>query len=950
MGINQLEHELVSRLIDYSHAQVTLFSFGRCVLDLLNEHPVLHDKTIALWQYNSNRVSIISSRGLHYDPSLSIATELSLLNQIKPLDVCYFSSLDNKGNHSYRIDIYLEKTLNNLYGISIWFDLPENKFFTKHPFFKTFLGVVNLGLLRINGKQQETLLNTILEKAGDSVEITDSQAIIHYVNPAFEKITQYKASEAMGQMVSTLLRSPQEDLALFKEIKHRLERGKTWRGQINSRKKDGSYWVAQTVIVPVMNDQGKVTQHIAIKQDITEQVAQINKLRISEARYRNLMNAASDGIFIHDLEGLILEVNTAGYKSLGYTREELENAHVWDIEVGASIEALNEMWRNLQHGPVNLEGKHRRKDGTIFPVDVRLGIFNATGKKLVLAIVRDISAQKESRDTIRKLTRALEQSPVLVMITDMMGNIEYVNAMTLEQTGYSSTEIIGKNIRILQSGQTPRETYSLMWQQISKGLEWRGELLNKNKQGEFFWVSMIISPLRNEDDGVTHYLAVMEDISQKKSYEEMLKHQATYDNLTNLPNRSYGYSRLEHAISRAQINKKKLAVLFLDLDEFKHVNDSLGHAAGDVLLKALSERYLSIIRKIDTISRLGGDEFMIILENLNQDKDAEYIAKKFQDICEEPFRIESQDIYVSSSIGIAIFPIHGTDAKTLMRNADTAMYQSKLRGKNNWTVFKNIMAEIASNHIRVKSELHQVLNKNELEIYYQPIISLKSNIIVAAEALLRWKSAKLGPVLPNQIIPIAEETGLIIPLGYWILEKVCQQAKDWQLLMNKEIQIAVNISTLQLKQKDFVSKVKEILEKNKLSPESLIFEITESAFIDDSKFILSQIQQLNEMNINCSLDDFGIGYSSLNYIRSYPFKSLKIDRAFIQGITTNSNDLNLVQSIVAMSRTLKLSVIAEGVETLEQLELVRAMNCDMVQGWYFSEALSNDNFLLYFNK
>lgn len=425
----------------------------------------------------------------------------------------------------------------------------------------------------------------------------------------------------------------------------------------------------EAILKKAVDDElGKFTQHVAIKKD-TDQVNYLNQLTNGEECYRNLINAASDAIFIHDSNGLFLEANTAACHSLGYTHEELCHCYIWNIEVGASRETLNQMWKDLQSGPINLEGRHRRKDGTTFPVDVRLGIFNATDEQLVLAIVREISVQKRSDDTIRKLARALEQIPVLVFITDKTGIIEYVNAKVIEQTGYCPEEMLGQNSRILQSGKTPLETYKMMWKQLISGEEWRGELLNKNKKGEFCWVWAIISPLRNDEDAITHYVAIMEDISQKKSYEDMLKHHATYDTLTNLPNRFYGYSKLEYAIAKAHVTKKKLAVLFLDVDEFKQINDSLGHAAGDLLLKAVSERYLSVIRQTDTIARLGGDEFMIVLENLTHLSDVERIAKKCKDVCLQPVVIESKELQVSSSIGIAIFPDHGKDAKTLMRNA-----------------------------------------------------------------------------------------------------------------------------------------------------------------------------------------------------------------------------------------------------------------------------------------
>ncbi|CEG55528.1 sensor domain-containing protein [Legionella fallonii] len=948
----EFERELLSRLIAYNHECKCVHSFSVNTLTLINEYPALNNKLMSFWRCDANSIHIIAP----YDFPLDRQQELherTRIEQWQPLAIRYRAL----GGHSIsditsRVDICLEQENNALFYFSFWSNLSEDDLIPLTPFLKDFFGVFNLCLGRLLNKKQTKLLKIILEKAVDSVEITNEDAVIQYVNPAFEKITLYKEVEALNKTVASLLRSPKEDIRLFEHIKQELKAGNIWRGQLKSRKKDGSDWIAQTVIVPVVDDElGQIKQHIAIKQDITEQINHLNQLKVSEERYRNLMNAASDAIFIHDLNGLFIETNKAACKSLGYTLEELRQLYVWDVEVGPSKEELQQLWITLQEDTlVTVEGKHKRKDGTVFPVDVHLGFFTATDEKLVVAIVRDLTEQRRSQAVIRQLTRALEQSPVLVLITDKVGTIEYANAKVLEQTGYGTEELLGQNPRILQSGHTPAETYQLMWKQLHQGQEWRGELLNKNKQGELFWVSAIISPLRDEGEGITHYLAVMEDISQKKSYEEMLKYQATYDNLTNLPNRFYGYNRLEHAIANAYLNKNKLAVLFLDLNEFKQINDSWGHAAGDVLLKALSERYLSIIRQTDTIARIGGDEFMMILENLNYVADVELIAKKCYEVCLRPFVIESKELMVSSSIGIAIFPEHGKDAKTLMRNADMAMYHNKTHHQAPWTVYTRAMDEVGSNYIRIKTELYKALTRDELYLCYQPIMDIKNNVLIAAEALLRWHSSTLGDVLPDQFIPIAEETGIIIQLGYWILRKVCKQIKEWQMLTSSELKIAVNISTMQLKQKDFVNKVKMIIEEMGVTPESLIFEITESAFIDDTKFILSQLNRLNEMNIHCSLDDFGMRYSSLNSLRSYPFKSLKIDKTFIQGINNHSNDLSLVNSIIAMSKTLKLRVVAEGIETEEQLRVMRSLSCDMVQGWYFSEPLSIDHFLSYLNK
>lgn len=946
----QLERELLSRLIAYAHESSSVHSFSLNTLSLINEHSALNNKLMCFWQCDVNELHVIAPSELPPEIRFGLHECAREEKKWQPLDVSYqYLQYHPLFDINSRVDISLEKENNTLFYFSFWSGFSEKELASFIPFLKDFLGIFNLCLASLLNKKHTKLLKTILEKTVDSIEITNEEAVIQYVNPAFEKITLYKEADALNKTVASLLRSPKEDLRLFEHIKRELEAGNIWRGQLKSRKKDGSDWIAQTVIVPVVDDElGKIKQHIAIKQDVTEQINHLNQLKVSEERYRNLMNAASDAIFIHDLDGLFVETNKAACKSLGYSVEELRQLYVWDIEVGPTRDELKQMWSTLQEDMlVTVEGKHRRKDGMIFPVDVHLGMFSTTDEKLVVAIVRDVSEQKRNQATIRQLTRALEQSPVFVLITDKTGEIEYVNAKVLEQTGYCAAEILGQNARILQSGQTSSDTYRVMWEHLNHGQEWRGELLNKNKQGELFWVSAIISPLRDDGDDITHYLAVMEDISQKKSYEEMLKYQATYDSLTNLPNRFYGYTRLEHAIANAYFNKNKLAVLFLDLNEFKHINDSLGHAAGDILLKSLSERYLSIIRQTDTIARIGGDEFMMILGNLNHVADAELIAKKCYEVCLRPFVIESKELLVSSSIGIAIFPEDGRDAKTLMHHADMAMYQNKMHHHTPWTVYTRSMDEIGSNHLRIKTELYKALAREELYLCYQPIMDIKNNVLVAAEALLRWHSPTLGDVVPDQFIPIAEETGLIVHLGYWILRKVCKQIKEWQMLAGKHLKIAVNISTVQLKQQDFVNKVKVILEETGVIAESLIFEITESAFIDDTKFILSQLNKLSEMNIHCSLDDFGMRYSSLNSLRSYPFKSLKIDKTFIQGVNNHSNELSLVNSIIAMSKTLKLRVVAEGIETEEQLHIMRSLNCDMVQGWYFSEPLSIEHFLSY---
>ncbi|KTD30599.1 EAL and GGDEF domain-containing protein [Legionella israelensis] len=942
-----VEQNILHRLIFLNNNdQLNLKALCEQALLFILSHPFFSNSSAVIWHKKGSNIDVLAENDLQ-------SRLESSLNDIQPpknnrlilVKIQWDENLLSP-HAKNRLDIFFNLSEACFFCCSIWVNYSQNIINTAYSFLNSFFGVFDLLLERLKTLKENRLLNTILEKTSESIEITDQNAIIQYVNPAFEYITQYSAKEAIGNSVASLLRVKEASPVFFDDIRKQLDSGKTWKGEIRSRKKDGSLWIAQATIVPLIDEEThKITHHIAIKQDISEEIKRIHQLKINEQRYKNIMNAASDAIFVNDINGVILEANEAACCSLGYTHEEIKRLRVWDIEIGVTLEQMNEMWDNLPDEPLTLEGIHRRKDGSTFPVEVRIGIFNTLYQKMVIAIARDISERKKAENKIRHLALAIEQSPVLILITDTLGTIEYASGKLTELTGYTSDEIIGKKADVLKSGMTHKNVYRKLWNSLLLGKEWRGELLNKNKIGDLFWVSAIISPLRNNSGTITHYLAIMEDITQQKSYEEMLKHQATYDTMTNLPNRITGHTKLEQSILSAKNNKSKLAILFIDLDEFKPINDSFGHAIGDLLLQQLSSRILNCVRRADTVARLGGDEFMIILDNIQHPKDAEGIAKKCLKSCSEPIVIEANQLSVTASIGIAIYPDHGKDAKQLMRHADTAMYKAKADGKNNLQIYNNKMADMVINETYLKYELQNAIQKNELCLHYQPVIEVNNHTVIAAEALLRWHNHHLGYISPIQLIPLAEETDLIMPLGNWILETACRHAKSWQKA-GKPVKIAVNISYLQLKHPSFITQIKQVLNRTQLNAEDLILEIAESSLIDNSPQILKQLKKLNEMKVNCTIDDFCIGYSSLSYIRSYPFKGLKIDRSYIQSLQqTSKNDFSLIHSIVSMSRQLKLKVIAKGVETLEQYQLIRDLNCDLVQGYYVSKALNDTQFL-----
>ncbi len=838
------------------------------------------------------------------------------------------------------IDIVMGKHPTHLLYTRIW---ARPSVFPK-KFIENYFGMLNKIIENKIISEENRLFKIIMEHSYNSIEVTDEEAVIEYVNPAFEKVTQYHREDAIGKTVASLLRSPAESPGLFEEIKKCLQKGEVWKGHFKSLRKNKSTWHALASIIPFKRND-KVIKHIAIKQDLTEQTEQSNKLKTSEQKYRHILNATVDPIIVHDLNGRIVEVNQAACLVLKYTREELLNFHVWDIETGVNTIKLNQIWSILEKEPLLIEGTHRNKDGQYYPVEVKLSSFIVENEKLVIAMIKDISDRKIAEAKIRKLTSAVEQSPVFVFITDIDGVIEYANRKVIEKTGYVLSEVVGKKLSLFVDPKDDSLNEQKIWSDLQNGRQWQGELLYQTKNENSFWVSVRMSPLRNEEENIHHFLVVMEDITQKKSYEAILKHQALNDHLTHLPNRFHGINHLETILAEKKNSGGSVTVFFLDLDAFKKVNDTLGHSTGDKLLKEISARFINVCRPGDMIIRLGGDEFMVIIEECSKLKDLEKIAQKFLDICTQPFLIDGYELLTTASIGIAVYPQHGKDAKSLMSHADTAMYESKRSGKNCWTFYNKNIHHVTKRYIDVKAEIIKSFERNEMELFYQPIIDIESRQIVGAESLLRWHHKSLGYVDPEQAIMIAEETGFIHQLGLWALNKACLKAKIWNQRSAHPLFISVNISPIQLKNKSFARRLSDVLVKSELLPQYLYLEITENALIDNSKDILTQLSSINENGIQCTIDDFGTGYSSLKYLKNYPFKCLKIDKSFIHGLQSNSNDIHLVNSIIAMCQNLNLRVIAEGVETLEQLEILKKLSCKYMQGWYFDNALNEEEFL-----
>lgn len=547
---------------------------------------------------------------------------------------------------------------------------------------------------------------------------------------------------------------------------------------------------------------------------------------------------------------------------------------------------------------------------------------------------------------MHRLSQAVEQSPVSVVITDPSGIIEYANPKFCASTGYTLDELVGETTARIKSGLTPESVYADLWATITSGRRWQGELHNRNKNGELYWENVTISPILDESGSIAHYLGIKEDISVRKEYEEKLVRQANFDSLTGLPNRLLAQDRLAQAIANAERagHGSKVALLFIDLDDFKKINDTLGHDFGDRLLKEVSARFQSCIRRTDTVARFGGDEFLVIVTEVHEQANAELVAENLlQQMC-SPFVLNGIQFMINASIGIALYPDDGTDVQHLLQDADAAMYRAKREGSGQFRFFTPAMNTEAIEHLRIEEGLRHALERKELEVHFQPAIDCRDGAIVGAEALLRWNHPELGMVPPFKFIPVAERTNLIVPIGEWVLKESCRIAASWARSTQGRFRIAVNLSAKQFGGQQILRQVEVALAASGLPPQNLELEFTESVLMREDEETSRVIHQLHDMGVRFAIDDFGTGYSSISYLRQYPFDTLKIDRSFVNDVVDKPDDANLVRSIIALAGSLQLEVLAEGIETWPQFDFLQSAGANRCQGWLFSKALPQHEF------
>lgn len=548
-------------------------------------------------------------------------------------------------------------------------------------------------------------------------------------------------------------------------------------------------------------------------------------------------------------------------------------------------------------------------------------------------------ARQLAEAEMHKLSLVVEQNPAAVAILDTEGRIEYVNPKFCTASGYPSGELLGRHFKDLLHYSVGREVSRDILIAAHKGVLWQGELIYQRKQGGQFHASATINPITGSGGQTTQLVALLEDISDLVAYKERLFQQANFDKLTSLPNRELALDRLAQAINAAERHQRPLTVLFVDLDRFKLVNDSLGHQFGDALLREAAQRLLRCVRDEDTVARLGSDEFLVLLVNQRHASDSSLVASKILDAIAQPFEIGERELNISASIGLTVFPEDGLTPAHLLRNAEAATHLAKQQGQNAYHFFTAEMNARSLERLNIETQLRHALRRNELELLYQPLIELSTGHVVGAETLIRWRNADLHHPSPTKFIPIAEETGLIVSIGQWALREACRQALEWQQEGFPPLRIAVNISSRQFAGGTIVPVVEQALLASGLPAHLLELEITEGLLLNDDPETLRILQRLKKLGVRLSLDDFGTGFSSLSYLRRYHFDLLKIDRSFISDLERKPEAAGLVKTIIALAHNLGLEVIGEGVETPLQAEFIRKRNCHFAQGYLFSKPL-----------
>jgi diguanylate cyclase (GGDEF)-like protein/PAS domain S-box-containing protein len=786
----------------------------------------------------------------------------------------------------------------------------------------------------------EARYRIVTNSASDAIITIDETGTILFVNQTAEKIFGYSAEELIGKKFFKLM--PKK---MRSKMKHHMLSGRRdislQAVEIPAQHKDGHEFLIEITFGEYNSDGEQL--FTAVVRDITERKRAEQALRKSE-EYRNLFKLANDAIIIFEPENRnVLDVNDYACKMYGYPREEFIGRSL--KEVSANVEQGDErLARLLKHETIeSFEIVHYRKDGTQINLLINSAIIEFEGKPAVLSINRDITsrikAETRMRESEYKLRTLIENMSEGLVHLDQDDRIIFTNRRFCEMTGYREEELAGQNATQLLLDEEGQKIVEQANHRRRQGIADNYELRLRTAQGKMIWTLVGAVPTFDINGEIVGSMCVHTDITERKRAEEQLIHNALHDTLTGLPNRALFLEHLRRALGHSPRRKKTFAVLFLDFDGFKLINDSLGHMEGDSLLKMIAGRLESLLRGDDVVARLGGDEFTILLDDLTDSKDAFFVVERIQDILKEPFDLGGREVFISASIGIALRDAKYKTPEEMLRDADIAMYRAKSSGKGRHEIFNHEMHEQISNRLRLETELRLALERKEFAVFYQPIMRIDDNQLIGFEALVRWFHPERGQIMPGEFIPIAEETGLIVPLGEWVLHESCRQVCEWKhrFPAKDDLTISVNLSCKQFMQQDLVGRVAKILQETGLDARFLRLEVTESHVMENSDVAITIMNHLRDLGVQLSIDDFGTGYSSLSYLQRLPINYLKIDRSFINLMNSNHENSEIVRAIVMLAKNLNMQVIAEGIETEEQALKLINLDCHLGQGYFYSK-------------
>ncbi|MCW8331535.1 EAL domain-containing protein [Photobacterium sp. SDRW27] len=801
-------------------------------------------------------------------------------------------------------------------------------------------------------KESEFLFRSQFDLGNIGIAITHPEKNWLRVNPRLCEMLGYSEEELL-QKTWTEFSHPDDlllDLAQFDQM----IAGKIDGYSLDKRfvRKDGDI-VYVHMTIACYRIKGQVKFVFAGMLDTSEHKQTEAKLRAKKEQLISVLAGSELGFWDWDIKANTVQRNARWAEILGYNFEEIQNdSTLWlnsihpDDRAATLLSITNHLeGRSTQH---KAEYRMLTKQGDYkWILDcAKIVNFAQDGSPLRMCGTHtDITERKSAEESMQLASMVYQNSSEAMVVTGCHGEIITTNPAFTEITGYSLDEIKGKSSKILTSYHQDKSTFRNILHALNATGHWQGEIQNRHKSGEYYTALLTINSIHNADGSVHRRVAQFSDITDKKKSDEIIWSQANFDSLTGLPNRHMFLNQLAQEKKKAHIAERPMALLFLDLDHFKEVNDTLGHNTGDLLLKDVAQRLQNCVRETDTVSRLGGDEFTVILGELESSNCAERVAQEILNQFSAPFSLGVETIYISPSIGITLYPYDGTQTDILLKNADQAMYAAKEQGRNRYRYFTASMQETAQHRRQLANDLRHALHNHQLQLHYQPIVELSTGEIKKAEALIRWQHPVLGLVSPSEFIPVAEETGIIVELGDWVFRQAARQAAKWRALHHQDFQISINKSPMQFRDRgNDISSWLSHLDALSLPGQAIAVEITEGLLLDASKTVTDKLFAFRDAGIQVSLDDFGTGYSSLSYIQKFHVDNIKIDQSFIRNLHANSDDMAVCEAIIVMAHKLGMQVVAEGVETEEQRNLLAAAGCDYGQGFLLSKPLTENEF------